>query len=179
MARRIPGRRREICEALAASETHAAADALLSLPTETPGRIEAVYRALRAGACRPQFDGRHAPRMLAFEFRRSRAREFGEVLRQVVEAFGPQLEHLELDGKLVYRFHLDPLLAARGGNQTQTRLRWLQGRLIRWAGTRMWINGWVFDRKGPLPTTSHAALMHAWLDWAAGSRRERRRSDIA
>ena len=108
--------------------------------------------------------------MLSFEFRRSRAHDFQQVLEQCMTLFGPKLERLELQGRLVYRFVIDPLAAAHDGARLQTELAWIQPRLSKRAGTRMWMNGWAFDAKGPLPVTAHRYLVQAWLGWANGER---------
>lgn len=178
LAQRVVGRRRALCAALAQTPTHAAAEALMRMPRECPGRIEAIYRAFLRGARRPR-PGGLAPHMLAFEFGRSRAANFAAVFRFVNDTFASQVEHLEVEGKVRYRFRIDPLFAARGGAQLRSQLEWLQPRLGRWAATRMWLNGWDFDRQGPTSVHAHTALMGAWLDWARGSQRSRRRVEIA
>jgi hypothetical protein len=169
LARLVPGHARRICALLGQSELDAAADALLALPEKTPGRIEAFYRAVARGARKPRFVG-ESPRMLGFEFKRSRAQDFSRVLEQCMTLFGPKLERLELEGKLVYRFVIDPLAAARDGARLQTELRWIQPRLSKRAGTRLWINGWAFTAEGPLPRSAHGHLVQAWLRWANGER---------
>lgn len=169
LAHAVPGHARRICELLAECPLDAAADALLQLPERTPGRIEAFYRAVARGARKPRFVG-ESPFMMGFEFRRSRARDFQGVLEQCMTLFGPRLERLELGGKLIYRVVLDPLAAARDSARLQTELAWIQPRLTRRAGTRMWINGWSFDAQGPLPASAHRYLVQAWLAWASGER---------
>ena len=165
----VPGHARRICELLGQSELDEAADALLALPERTPGRIEAFFRAVARGARKPRFVG-ESPRMLGFEFKRSRAQDFSRVLEQCMTLFGPKLERLELEGKLVYRFIIDPLAAARDAARLQTELSWIQPRLSKRAGTRMWINGWLFTAEGPLPRSAHGHLVQAWLRWANGER---------
>lgn len=182
LAHGIPGRRREACELLSTLEPNAPllnvkGAALLDLPPETPGRIEAVYRLLRLGARRPRIDGGIAPAMLALEFRRSRAADFTELLSQCAEHFAEQLERLELKGRLTYRVRVDPLGAARGGPELQARWRWVHAKAYKRAGTRMWINGWSFDREGPLSLQAQPHLAAAWFDWASGmAQLERRQS---
>ena len=104
---------------------------------------------------------------------------FRPVLDQLTRLFGSELERLQVDGRLVYRFTLDPLAAARDLDRFQTELRWIQPRLSRWAGTRLWINGWCFTAQGPLSRNAHPALVHAWLTWAGGESGRRRRVEIA
>jgi hypothetical protein len=169
IAQLVPGHVRRICALLAGSELNEAADALLALPRRVPGRIEAFHRAIARGARKPRYVG-DSPRVLALEFRRSRAGDFQSVLEQCMKLFGPELERLELEGKLVYRVVIDPLAAARHGARLQTELAWIQPRLSKRAGTRLWINGWAFDASGPLPKSTHSHLVQAWLRWACGER---------
>ena len=178
LAARVPGWRRQLCAALSATPSDEAAAALLKLPREVPGRIEGIYRAIRRGARRPR-PGGHAPSMLAFEFRRSRAADFEQVLAVIADHLSGQLEHLHVDHKARFRFRIDPLFAARGAAGLQSQLEWIQPRLSKRAGTRMWINGWAFDQDGPVSVHSHGPMMSAWLDWARGSAQTRRRIEFA
>lgn len=169
LAKLVPGHARRICELLAQSEFNEAADAILALPERTPGRTEAFYRAIARGACKPRFVGT-SPRVLSFEFRRSRAADFQQVLEQCMTLFGPKLERLEHKGKLIYRIVVDPLAAARDSGRLQTEFAWIQPRLSKRAGTKLWLNGWAFDAEGPLPRSAHGHLVQAWLGWACGER---------
>ncbi|MCA9694256.1 MAG: hypothetical protein KC636_32015 [Myxococcales bacterium] len=190
LALQIPGRLRAVAHKLGQQRSAVAVDALLTLPTRTPGVVEGLYQAVRAGVTR-RFTGddgvRAAPGVLALEFSRSRARSFPELLRRCQLAFGEQLERMEQAGVARYRITLwarplasDDGLAryridapARGPDPRAAgeAFTWLHGRLSRLRGTRLWVNGWALPhtlRRDGITPAIQAHLVHAWLEWARG-----------
>lgn len=168
----LPGRARKVVERLARQRDGAAVEALLRLPSGTPGVVEGVFAALRRGVVRARVDGLASPHMLAIEFRRSGARRFDDLLARAELAFGPELEHLRIADQALYRI---ALFEAPGGRVRLRRvareraleLEHLHRALLRLRGVRVWINGWRFDDHANVRPPARAALLHAWLEWAS------------
>lgn len=172
----VPGRLRQVTHALSAQRDAAAVDALLQLPPHVPGVVEGVYAALAAGVARRRRDGEPCPPLLALDFRRSRAKGFGEVLAHAQAAFGPDLEHLDVDDQLTHRVCVREgrgTLAGRVAALAQD-VQWLHARTGRLKGTRLWLNGWCFPVDGPWRAPIQVHLLRAWLSWAAGRTETRR-----
>lgn len=172
----VPGRLRQVAHALSAQRDAAAVDALLQLPPHVPGVVEGASAAIAAGVARRRRDGEPCPPLLALDFRRSRAKGFGEVLARAQQAFGPELEHLDVDGQLTHRVTVREgrgTLAGRVAALAQD-VQWLHARTGRLKGTRLWLNGWCFPVDGPWRAPIQVHLLRAWLSWAA-SRTETRR----
>ncbi len=166
----VPGRLRHVAHALSAQRDAGAIDALLQLPPHVPGVVEGVHAAIVAGASRRRRDGEPCPPLLALDFRRSRAKAFADVLARAQQVFGPDLEHLDVDGVLCFRLSVRDgrgTLAGRVAAAAQD-VQWLHGRLGRLKGTRLWINGWCFPVDGPWRAPIQVHLVRAWLSWAAG-----------
>jgi hypothetical protein len=172
----VPGRLRHVAHALSAQRDAAAVDALLQLPPHVPGVVEGVHAAIAAGVARRRRDGDPCPPLLALDFRRSRAKGFGEVLARAQQAFGPDLERLDVDGQPCFRVSVREgrgTLAGRVAALAQD-VQWLHGRLGRLKGTRLWLNGWCFPVDGPWRAPIQVHLLRAWLSWAAGRTDTRR-----
>ena len=161
----VPGRRRQVAEALARDLTPAAVDALLHLaPQAAPGVAVAVHRAIRAGICR-DLDGHPAPHLLALDFRPSRARAFPPLLARAQAAFGPWLDRLRVGDQRWYRLALWPSPALRRHLATHGQdLLWLHAHLGKLRGARLWLNGWCIPAAGPWSHPTQVHLVHAWLD---------------
>lgn len=184
LAARVPGRQRQVVAALARAGTSAAVDALLALPPEAPGALEAVHRLLAAGVRRDLSSGTGsnghvpadslAPPLLALEFRGSRARGFPDLVRRAQAlAAGPGAELVALDvaGKRRYRLafwpaRVAPAALAAGLRAAHLDLVWLHARLARLQGTRLWLSGWCLDGAGPHGPAAQAHLLQGWLRWA-------------
>jgi len=166
-----PGRLRRVVAALARQRDAAAVEALLALPPETRGVVEAVYAALRHGVTRCDPERGACPRMCALEFRSSTARRFPALLARASAAFGPALERIRVDGTLHYRFALfedrpaKPSLAERAA-PLELDLLALHRDLARLHGTRLWLNGWLFDDDGALGHNARTALLRGWFEGA-------------
>ncbi len=172
----VPGRLRQVAHALSAQRDAAAVDALLQLAPHVPGVVEGVHAAISAGTARRRRDGDPCPPLLALDFRRSRAKAFGEVLARAQQAFGPELERLDVDGQPSYRVSVREgrgTLAGRIAAVAQD-VQWLHARTGRLKGTRLWLNGWCFPVDGPWRAPIQVHLLRAWLSWAAGRTETRR-----
>jgi hypothetical protein len=172
----VPGRLRQVAQALSAQRDAAAIDALLQLPPHVPGVVEGVHAAIAAGVARRRRDGEPCPPLLAIDFRRSRAKGFHEVLARAQQAFGPELERLGVDGQPCFRVSVREgrgTLAGRVAAVAQD-VQWLHGRTGRLKGTRLWLNGWCFPVDGPWRAPIQVHLLRAWLSWAAGRTETRR-----
>lgn len=166
----VPGRLRQVAHALSAQRDAAAVDALLQLPPHVPGVVEGVHAAITAGVTRRRRDGEPCPPILALDFRRSRAKAFLEVLARAQQVFGPDFEHLDVDGQPCFRACVREgrgTLAGRVAAIAQD-VQWLHGRLGRLKGTRLWLDGWCFPVDGPWRAPIQVHLVRAWLGWAAG-----------
>ena len=159
----VPGRTRTVARALADQESPSAVDALLRLPPDLPGVTEGVHRAVSLG-WRRHYPAREAPRLLAIDFRASRARAFPSLLDRALARFGPRLERLELGRHRCYRFVVLPGEARVP--ELEAEVSWLHERLARQAGTRLWLNGWVLRRGEPFSIRTLGLLVHAWFDGA-------------
>lgn len=167
----LPGRRARVVAALRRQRDPAALDALLRLPSQTPGLVEAVFAGLRHGVARPRPDGTTAPRMLALEFRSSKAARFPALVERASAAFGRRLERLRVADTLHYRYaafeqpdlatHIRPLVLDIEG---------IHRDLLRLRGVRLWLNGWCFDDSSPLRPPVRVPLLRGWLDWATADR---------
>jgi hypothetical protein len=190
LAPTVPGRTRQIVEALGRQCDAAAVDALLELPSATPGVIEALFGALRRGVVRQAVDGHEFPHMLALEFRSSKSRRFVSLLERAAAAFGSELERIRIDTRLHYRFALIEAggealnTASPGGpralgggealNAASLRERaapveldveQLHRDLTRLRGVRLWLNGWCFDDRSNVAPRTRTPLLHAWFEW--------------
>lgn len=171
----LPGRRARIVEALRRQRDSAAIDALLTLPNQTPGVVEAVFAGLRHGVARPRADGSTCPRMLALEFRSSRAQRFPALVERATAAFGAQLERLRVADMLHYRL---AIFERAGSPPLPTVVRplaldieGLHRDLLRLRGVRLWLNGWCFDERSPLRPPVRVPLLRGWLEWATADPR--------
>lgn len=174
----VPGRRRAVVAALGRQRSAAAVEALLDLPEATPGVVEGVFQALRAGV-RRELAGQAAPRMLALEFRSSKAKRFPAIVERARAAFGAELERLRVDETIHYRVALFEQRPARPSLAARVRerafdLERIHGDLLRLRGVRLWINGWCFDDSGLSPK-ARVPLLRGWLDWAREEGRARPR----
>lgn len=166
-----PGRLQRVVEAFARQRDAAAVEALLALPHGTRGVVEAVYAALRHGVTRHDPVRGPYPRMCALEFRSSSSRRFPALVARASAAFGAGLERIRVADKLHYRFALfedhpaKPSLRQRAA-PLELDLLALHRDLGRLKGTRVWLNGWLFDDDSPLRQPARAALLHAWFEWA-------------
>lgn len=168
----LPGRTRRVVERLARQRDAAAVDALLRLPSGTPGVVEGLFTAFRRGVVRPLADASPGRAMLALEFRSSGARRFDELLARAELAFGPALEHLCIGERAIYRVGLFEQPGARQrlrreASELALELEHLHRTLLRLRGTRLWINGWRLDDHASVRPPARAALLHAWLTWAS------------
>jgi hypothetical protein len=171
----LPGRRARVVEVLRRQRDAAALDALLSLPSPTPGVVEAVFAGLRHGVARLRSDGSAFPRMLALEFRSSTARRFPALVERAIAAFGPELERLRVDDTLHYRFAVfeqphDRALSDRV-RPLALDIEAIHRDLIRLRGVRLWLNGWCFDDRCALRPPVRVPLLRGWLEWATGEQR--------
>jgi hypothetical protein len=169
LSEQLPGRRGRVVEALRRQRDGSALDALLALPSQTPGVVEAVFAGLRHGVARPRDDGSSFPRMLALEFRSSKSGKFPALIARASAAFGAQLERLRVADALHYRY----AVFERGEVRLTTRVRplvldieALHRDLLRLRGVRLWLNGWCFDDRSPLRPPVRVPLLRGWLDWA-------------
>jgi hypothetical protein len=172
----LPGRRMRVVEALRRQRDPAALDALLGLPSRTPGVVEAVFAGLRHGVARPHTDGSEFPRMLALEFRSSKARRFPTLVERATAAFGAKLERLRVADSLYYRFAVFETDAEDRALGLAERVRPLtldiegiHRDLLRLRGVRLWLNGWCFDDRSSLQPPVRVPLLRGWLDWATAS----------
>lgn len=171
----LPGRRARVVEALRRQRDSAALDALLALPSQTPGVVEAVFAGLRHGVARSWAD-QAASRMLALEFRSSKSRRFPALVERATAAFGAGLERLRVGDTLHYRFAVferstpKPELQARVG-PLALDIEGIHRDLLRLRGVRLWLNGWCFDDASPLRPPVRVPLLRGWLDWATSGER--------
>jgi hypothetical protein len=170
----LPGRRGRVVEALRRQCDSAALEALLTLPSQTPGVVEAVFAGLRQGVTRPRPDGSACPRMLALEFRSSKAARFPALVERATAAFGVRLERLRIADALHYRLALfdraDASLAAVVG-PLALDIEGLHRDMLRLRGVRLWLNGWCFDDHSTLRPPVRVPLLRGWLDWASSGAR--------
>lgn len=170
----LPGRRARVVDALRQQRAPAALDALLTLPSQTPGVVEAVFAGLRHGVARPRLDGSAFPHMLALEFRSSKAARFPALIERATAAFGVRLERLRVADSLHYRFALfddaDASLTAEV-RPLALDIEGIHRDLLRLRGVRLWLNGWCFDDHSPLRPPVRVPLLRAWLDWATAGER--------
>ncbi|MFO7562732.1 MAG: hypothetical protein R6X02_08810 [Enhygromyxa sp.] len=163
----VPGRRARVVEALRRQRDSAALDALLRLPSRTPGVVEAVFAGLRHGVARPRSDGSAFPCMLALEFRSSKSRRFPALIDRATAAFGARLERLRVADVLHYRFamfeHADLPASIR---PLALDIESIHRDLLRLRGVRLWLNGWCFDDDSTLRPAIRVPLLRGWLDWA-------------
>jgi hypothetical protein len=171
LAAEVPGRTRRIVEALARQCDAVAVDALLELPSATPGVIEGLFAALRHGIVRRAADGHDFPHMIALEFRSSTSRRFPGLLARASAAFGSELERIRVDGTLHYRFALfEP--GERGSTlreraaPVELDVEQLHRDLARLRGVRLWLNGWCFDDRRNIAPSARTPLLRAWFQWA-------------
>ena len=165
----LPGRRGRVVEVLRGQRDGAALDALLALPGQTPGVVEAVFAGLRHGVARPRVDGSSCPRMLALEFRSSKAGRFPALVARASAAFGAQLERLRVADTLHYRFAVFERSDARLAPRVRPLALDIEGLhrdLLRLRGVRLWLNGWCFDDASALRPPVRVPLLRGWLDWA-------------
>lgn len=173
LASAAPGKMRAVAEALAAQRTAPAVDALLRLPVRTPGVLEGVFQAIRHGVARRRPDTGAFARRLALDFRHGRARDFATIVERAHRAFGAdhaeagRFERLSLDDHPCYRVTVTPGHWPPG---LAVDVAWLQRRLGRLRGSRLWLNGWCFPQDGPMPPAAQAHLVDAWLAWACTPR---------
>lgn len=165
----LPGRRARVVEALRRQRDPAALDALLALPSQTPGVVEALFAGFRHGVARPP-----SPRMLALEFRSSKSRRFPALIERATAAFGAGLERLRVGATLHYRFALfegEPAPPHTARLRARVRplaldIEGIHRDLLRLRGVRLWLNGWCFDDSSPLRPPVRVPLVRGWLDWA-------------
>ncbi len=165
----VPGRVREMARALGEQGDSASMEGLLLLSPTVPGVVEAVFRNLGAGVSRRRLDGSFAPRMLALDFRHSRAHDFGDALGRAHVVFGEDLERLLVKGRHHYRVSVREgrgTLAGRSAAASQD-IQWLHRRLGRLKGTRLWLNGWCLPLSGRFGAGVQSHLVRSWLAWAA------------
>jgi hypothetical protein len=163
----LPGRRARVVAALRRQRDPAALETLLQLPVQTPGLVEAVFAGLRHGVARPRPDGSTSPRMLALEFRSSKAARFPALVERASAAFGARLERLRVADTLYYRF----ASFERPGFAAQIRplvldIEGIHRDLLRLRGVRLWLNGWCFDDSSALRPPVRVPLLRGWLEWA-------------
>lgn len=168
LLRFAPGRSRRVAETLAASRSSGAVDALLQLPASIPGVVEGLHQAFSHGVTRTRRDGSPGSPLLALEFVHSRARRFPEYLERAQTAFGGALRRFRVDGRVHYRFALEPAPGTLAGRVAVVAhdLTWLHRQLAKLKGSRLWINGWPFDADGPFGASVQVHLLRAWLTWA-------------
>lgn len=169
----LPGRRARVVEALRRQRDSAALDALLALPGQTPGVVEAVFAGLRHGVAR--YDG-STSRMLALEFRSSKSRRFPALVERATAAFGAGLERLRVGNALHYRFAVFERSTPKPDLQTRVGplaldIEGIHRDLLRLRGVRLWLNGWCFDDASPLRPPVRVPLLRGWLDWATSEER--------
>lgn len=172
LAPEVPGRTRQIVDALARQCDAAAVDALLELPPGAPGIIEGLFAALRHGVVRRASSEHEFPHMLALEFRSSPSRRFPGLLARASAAFGSELERLRIDGRLHYRFALlEPTVHEHGSSLRERAIpieldvEQLHRDLARLRGVRLWLNGWCFDDHSKIAPRARTPLLHAWFEW--------------
>jgi hypothetical protein len=169
----VPGWVGRVARTLSDQRDAAAVDALLGLPHTVPGVVEGLHGAFALGVTRTRRDGTPARALLALDFRHSRARFFADALERARSLFGTAFEHLNVDGKVHYRFVLSEgrgTLAGRAAAAAHD-IAWLHERLGRLRGTRLWLNGWCFPAQGPLRVPIQVHLVRGWLRWAASRTR--------
>ena len=165
----VPGRARQVVDHLSAQGDAAAVEALLQLPSHLPGLVEAIHHAVGKGVARRRIDGKSPVRLLALDFRHSRAKNFPDLVGRAALTFGPQFERFDVRGRPHYRFMVREgagTLAGRVSAAAQ-ELLWLHGRLARLRGSRLWINGWCLPSDGPFGAAVQVHWVRAWLGWAA------------
>ena len=171
----LPGRRARVVEILRRQRDAVALDALLALPSRTPGVVEGVFAGLRHGVARPRADGSTSPRMLALEFRSSKARKFPALVERATAAFGGNLERLRTDDTLVYRFAIfeagEPRALPELVRPLALDIESIHRDLLRLRGVRLWLNGWCFDDGSSLRPPVRVPLLRGWLDWATAKDR--------
>jgi hypothetical protein len=176
----LPGRRPRVVDVLRRQRDPVAIDSLLALPSRTPGVVEGVFAGLRDGVARPRADGSAFPRMLALEFRSSKARRFPALVERATAAFGAKLERLRVADTLVYRFAMfEPAEAPTLSELVRPLALDIEGihrDLLRLRGVRLWLNGWCFDDGSPLRPPVRVPLLRGWLDWATSKPRSGRGS---
>ncbi len=167
--RLVPGLLRPTVQALSVQRDAAAVDALLSLPAQVPGVVEGLFGAFGHGVTRHRFDGSPGVPMLALDFRRGRTPAFAEIVERAHHVFGDGFVLLDVDGVLFHRIALDGRRGTLGGRAAAIAhdVAWLHGKLSRWKGTRLWLNGWCFAEPGPIRPAAQIHLVRAWLGWAA------------
>jgi hypothetical protein len=166
----VPGRLGTVAHALSAQRDSAAVDALLQLPPHVPGVVEGLHAAMLAGVTRRFAHAPEGQTFFALDFRRSRSRMFGELLRRAEQVFESDFERLDVAGRAHYRVSVRQgrgTFAGRVAAKSQD-IQWLHGRLGRWKSTRLWLNGWCFPVDGPWRAPIQVHLVRAWLSWAAG-----------
>jgi hypothetical protein len=176
LVQRVPGYIKRVAHALSAQRSAAGVEALRRMPPGVPGVVEGLYHAFAHGVARIRVDGTHAPPTLAIDFKPSRARGFDEIVERARAVFGDGFETFRVGGAIMHRFGL---LGARGTLAGRAAaiahdMQWLHGKLSRWKGTRLWLNGWPFPCTtsptppgGPLSHAVQVHLVRAWLQWAA------------
>lgn len=171
----LPGRRARVVEVLRRQRDAVALDALLALPSRTPGVVEGVFAGLRHGVARPRSDGSTFPRMLALEFRSSKAHRFPTLVERASAAFGAKLERLRVADALVYRFAIFEPRETRALPELVRPLALdiesIHRDLLRLRGVRLWLNGWCFDDDSSLRPPVRVPLLRGWLDWATAKER--------
>jgi len=163
-----PGFLKRVAQALAAQRSAASVDALLCLAPNIPGVVEGLYQAFTNGVTRKRPDGNPCGAMLALDFRRSRAKQFGDLVTRARAAFTDRFEALLVDGRVHYRVSLSAgrgTLAGRAA-AVSNDLQWLHRALGKLKGTRLWLNGWPFPSEGPFTAAVQVHLVRAWLAWA-------------
>lgn len=170
----LPGRRARVVEVLRRQRDGVAIDALLALPSRTPGVVEGVFAGLRHGVARRRADGSAFPRMLALEFRSSKARRFPTLVERATAAFGSRLERLRIGDALIYRVAIFELAGAPAladvVGPLALDIESIHRDLLRLRGVRLWLNGWCFDDDSPLRPPVRVPLLRGWLDWATTQR---------
>lgn len=166
---RVPGWVKRVAHALSAQRSAAGVDALRRLQPGVPGVVEGLHQAFAHGVVRTRRDGSDCPPLLALDFKRSRSRTFDELLQRGRSVFSDAFEVFSVGGKLRYRLAIfggRGTLAGRAAAVSQD-LTWLHGKLARFKGTRLWLNGWSFEADGAFKAPVQSHLVRAWLGWAA------------
>ena len=132
--------------------------------------VEGTYRGLKQGLVRTWPNGESgvefsAPRRLALEFPRSRARRFPELLARtqaMANRGEAELVALDVSGRRRYRLLIVPTQATA----TAGEARWVHAACDRLKGVRVWFNGWPVDTDGPWSLRTRQLLLDAWLQAA-------------